>query len=119
MSHARRLLTRFGPLNGQGKLWLSDRAAQFAPPERKEQGFFGTMDMRERQRIGRTRPYPPTRVHLNPNPRAPRPTDPPPPLFSALPGRPARVCAAAPSVSPWPAAAGVLNCGGILACLGT
>src|SRR6266481_5000533 len=48
---------------------------------------------------------PPTRLDLNPNPRAPRPADPPPRLWSAPPERPARACAAAPSVSPWPAAA--------------
>src|SRR6266478_1608145 len=105
MSHASRLLTRCGPPNGQGKPLLSDRAAQCAPPWRKDQGFFGAMDSRERQRIGRTRPYPPTRLDLNPNPRAPRPADPPPRLWSAPPERPARACAAAPSVSPWPAAA--------------
>jgi hypothetical protein len=41
--------TRFGPLNGKGKPFLSDRAAQCALPWRKDQGFFGAMDMRERQ----------------------------------------------------------------------
>src|SRR6266849_3531393 len=49
MSHASRLLTRCGPPNGQGKPFLSDRAAQCAPPWRKDQEFFGAMDIRERQ----------------------------------------------------------------------
>src|ERR1700752_3395315 len=42
---------------------------------------------------------------LTPNPPAPRLGDPPPLLWSALPGRSSPACATAPSVSPSPAAA--------------
>src|SRR5205823_7444774 len=41
---------------------------------------------------------------VTPSPPAPRPADPPPRLWSAPPGPRGPACAAAPSVSPWPAA---------------